>query len=369
MRAKHSLAMLLSMSSLYLTDSFHVPVSRRQWLAGCSALTASLAVLPRQATATAPEKPRVTLLLDDRSSLSHLPLLLAEQLGFFKAEGIEVEMLEQANHVAGASALSITNPDVLCIPYENALLFKAKGIHMVSLAQIARTPQWVLGVSNKNVPSYKSLADLRGKRMGLIDAEGSAQRCLNFILLRAGMKPSQLNWVNLNSSVHAMVALRNGQVDALFAADPLMTALEKKDDVTVVTNLRTLKQTQRIFSGPLPGNSLLVSQAFAQQHPQTCQALVAAVVRSLKWLRTAGPSDLLRTMVDNPVLPDRLVYLNAIDNVRESFSLDGWLSTEAQQASVRMLGMLDPSWASANVAWQNTARNDFVRQAKQRFRI
>jgi NitT/TauT family transport system substrate-binding protein len=153
---------------------------------------------------------------------------LAEQLGFSKLRASEVEMLEQANHVAGASALSITNPDVLCIPYENALLFKAKGIHMVSLAQIARTPQWVLGVSNKNVPSYKSLADLRGKRMGLIDAEGSAQRCLNFILLRAGMKPSQLNWVNLNSSVHAMVALRNGQVDALFCGRSFDDSIRKK---------------------------------------------------------------------------------------------------------------------------------------------
>jgi hypothetical protein len=74
-------------------------------------------------------------------------------------------------------------------------------------------------------------------------------------------------------------------------------------------------------------------------------------------------------MVDNPVLPDRLVYLNAIDNLRESFSLDGWLSTEAQQVSLKMLGLLEPIFNSRSVAWQSTVRNDFVKVAKQRLRM
>jgi NitT/TauT family transport system substrate-binding protein len=97
--------------------------------------------------------------------------------------------------------------------------------------------------------------------------------------------------------------------------------------------------------------------------------MVSAVVRSLKWLKTAGPSDLLRYMVDNPVVPDRLVYLNAIDNLRESFSLDGLLLPEAQQVSLRMLRLLDPKLLSATLAWQGTVNNDFVRKAKQRFRM
>ena len=137
----------------------------------------------------------------------------------------------------------------------------------------------------------------------------------------------------------------------------------------MVRNFRTLKQTQQVFGGLLPGNCLIVSQTLVQENPEVCQALVSAVVRCLKWLRTAGPSDLLRYMLDNPVVPDRLVYLNAIDNLRESFSLDGLLTPEAQQVSLRMLRMLDPSFLSTTLAWQGTVRNDFVRTAKQRFRM
>lgn len=368
MRLSPALTMLAGMSSSYLTAFPCSSTSRRGWLSRCAVWGASLAMVPWHAMAS-PDKPRLTVVLDDRTSLSHLPLLLAEHLGFFKAEGLDIEFVEQASQPIAMTALTHGAADVLCASYDTALLLKQKSVDVVSVAQIARTPQWVLGISNKNLPSFKTLADLRGKRVGIIDAEGSSQRCLWLSLLRSGVNPSQINMVTLNSPMHAMVAMRSGNLDALFATDPLMTALEKKDDIAIVANFRTLKQTQRVFSGLLPGNCLIVPQALVKQDPQTCQALVSAVVRSLKWLRTAGPSDLLRSMVDSPLLPDRLVYLNAIDNLRESFSLDGLLAPEAQQVSLRMLSLLDPTLSTSSLAWQATVRNDFVRVAKQRFRV
>ena len=354
------------MTDSRLTD---LPLShRRQWLMGCSALAACLSISPLAALAN-PDKSRLSLVLDDRASLSHLPLLLAEQLGFFKAEGLTVEFVDQASQTAALSALTQGSADVLCASFDNALLLKQKGFDAVSIVQIARTPQWALGISNKNIPNFKTMTDLRGKRIGLLDADGAAQRCLSFSVMRSGLGSNDIQWVYLNSSLDALEAVRSGSLDALFASDPLMTALEKKDDLVVVRNFRTLKQTQQVFGGLLPGNCLMVSNALAQENPLVCQALVSAVVRCLKWLKTAGPSDLLRYMVDNPVVPDRLVYLNAVDNLRESFSLDGLLTPEAQQVSLRMLRLLDPKLLSATLAWQGTARNDFVRAAKQRFRM
>ncbi len=360
--------MLKSMSKQDSHERCPLSVSRRHWVTGCSLLAASLSMATWPAMG-APEKPRLSVVLDDRSSLTHWPVLLAEQLGFFKAEGLTIDFVEQSSEVNAMSALINGSADILCAPYDIALLLKHKGFDAVALAQVARTPQWALGISNKHLPYYTSFADLQGKRVGVMDTEGSAQRCLSATLLRSGIKPSQINWVNLSSALHGMVALRSGSLDALFASDPLMTALEKKDDVSIFSNFRTLKYTQRVFGGILPGNSLLVSQAMVKQHPQTCQSLVNAVVRALKWVRTAGPSDVLRTMVDSAVLPDRLVYLNAIDNMRESYSLDGWLSPEAQQSSLRMLVLLDPAMNTLSTSLPSTVRNDFVRLAKQRFHV
>jgi len=42
---------------------------------------------------------------------------------------------------------------------------------------------------------------------------------------------------------------------------------------------------------------------------------------------------------------------------------------DAQQVSLRMLRLLDPNLLSATLPWQGTVNNDFVRKAKQRFRM
>ena len=366
MRKIALLTMLVAMSAPQHFS--YAAIARRQWLASCSLWAACMVLAPGQVRA-AGDKFHLSLALDDKTSLSHLPLLLAEQLGFFADEGLELDWVEQPSQSQAMAGLTHGSIDVLCAPYESALLLQNRGFDAVSVVQIARTPQWVWGVSSKHVPKLKTLADLRGKRIGLIDSEGSAHRCLWFSLQRFGIQANEVTAVHLNSSLQALVAMRAGSIDALFAGDPLMTALEKKDDVTVIQNFRTLKQTQRVFGGLLPGNGLIVSRALVEKNPKVIQSLVAAVMRSLKWLRTAGPSDLLQHLVDNPVIPDRLVYLNAVENLRESFSRDGWLSAEAQQVSIRMLEVLDPAYSSRSVAWQSTVNNEFVKNAKERFRM
>ena len=201
--------MLISMTDSRFTDlsSMH----RRHCLLGCTALAASLALSPSASWAST-DKSRLSLVFDDRTCLAYLPLLLAEQLGFFKAEGLEIEWVEQGSQTAAMAALTQATADVMCASYDSALLLKQKGFDVVSIAQIARTPQWALGVSNKNVPNFKTLADLSGKRIGLLDAEGSAQRCLSFSVLRSGLKPNDFQWVYLNSSLHALLAARSGAV-------------------------------------------------------------------------------------------------------------------------------------------------------------
>ena len=105
-----------------------------------------------------------------------------------------------------------------------------------------------------------------------------------------------------------------------------------------------------------------------KKQPQLCQAVVSGVARSLKWLRTAGPSDLLSHMQDNPVLLDRALYLSAVDNTRESYSMDGLMSNDAIQAALRLRNVLEPQsdWRKDVVA---TYTNEFALKAQKRFKV
>jgi NitT/TauT family transport system substrate-binding protein len=320
------------------------------------------------ALAQAPtELPKLTLLVNDSSSLTHLPVLLAEHLGFFKAEGLSVDILDQASSAMSLASLSTGGLQAWSAPYDQVLVVPRKDFLGVSIMQIGRTPQLALGVSRKTMTTFKRIPDLAGRRVGVMELDSQARRCVDYAMVLAGDSPASVQYLAMGSASHAISALRNGTVDALCMQDPAMTLLEKKGDVDIVRNFRSAKETQRLFAGPMPGNCLIVSQAMVNKHPQVCQALVSGVSRALKWLRTAGPSDLLRNMIDNPILLDRAVYLNAVDNMRESFAMDGVMSTDAAQTALRLRNVLEPQFKAARNDLGPTYTNQFAVQAKKRF--
>ena len=96
--------------------------------------------------------------------------------------------------------------------------------------------------------------------------------------------------------------MRSGQIDAISNTDPVMTMLEQKGDVKIVSDTRTLKGTRDVFGGPMPAACLYAPVDFIQKNPNTCQALANAIVHGLKWLQTAGPSDIIRTVPETYLL-------------------------------------------------------------------
>jgi len=341
-------------------------MNRRQW-GHC--LLAGAMGMSQLSGAWAKDAPfKLTLLVDDTSSMTHLPVLLAEQLGYFKAEGLGVEVLEQASPAMSTETVPTPGLLVWSAPYDQVLQVPRKE-PWVAIMQTGRTPQVALGVSRKTMSHFKRMQDLHGRRIGVSDLDSQARRCVDYAMVLSGDSPNELNPVAVGHASQAILALRNGQLDALCMPDPVMTLLERKGDLDIVRNFRSARESQRMFAGPMPGHSLITTLDMVRKHPQACQALVFGVVRALKWLRTAGPSDLLSNMLDNPILLDRAIYLNAIDNMRESYSLDGVMTNEAAQTALRLRNVLEPQSKNVRRELGLTYTNEFAIQARKRFKV
>jgi NitT/TauT family transport system substrate-binding protein len=341
-------------------------LNRRQW---GQCLLAGAIGMSQLSGAWAKDAPmKLTLLLDDTSSMTHLPVLLAEQLGYFKAQGLVVDVLEQASTAMSMETMQGEGLFVWSAPYDQ-LLHVPRKEPWVAIMQTGRTPQLALGVSRKTMSHFKRLQDLHGRRMGVSALDSQARRCVDYAMVLSGDSPNELNHVAVGHASQAILALRNGQLDALCMPDPVMTLLERKGDLDIVRNFRSARESQRLFAGPMPGHSLMTTQDMVRKHPKACQALVFGVVRALKWLRTAGPSDLLSNMLDNPILLDRAIYLNAIDNMRESYSLDGMMTNEAAQTALRLRNVLEPQAKNLRRELGLTYTNEFAMQARKRFKV
>lgn len=343
------------------------PITRRRIHTLAVATAASLA-LPRVAAQAKPEKSKVVIAVGGKSAFYYLPLTIAEQLGYFKAEGLDVEIPDFAGGSRSLQAVLGGSADVVSGAYEHTINLQAKNQMFQAFVLQGRAPQIALGVSTKTMPGYKGLADLKGKKIGVSAPGSSTNMVANLLLSRVGIRPSDVSFIGIGTSASALTAVRSGQVDALSNLDPVLTMLEQKGEIKVVADTRTLKGTAEVFGGPMPAGCLYAPMEFVQKNPATCQALANAMVHALKWLQTAGPSDIIKTVPDSYLLGDRALYLAAFNKVREALSPDGLLPDEGAKTAVRALASFEPAVKPEKIELAKTYTNEFARRAKDKFK-
>ena len=190
----------------------------------------------------------------------------------------------------------------------------------------------------------------------------------NLILSRAGLKAGDVSFIGVGTAAGALSAFRSGQIDAISNGDPIMTMLEQKGEIRIIADTRTLKGTVDVFGGFMPSGCLLAPIELVQKNPHTVQALTDAMAHSLKWLQTAGPGDIIKTVPEAYLLGDRALYLAAFNKVRESISPDGMIPDEGPRTAARVLASFDPSIKVDKVEFAKTYTNEFAKKAKERFK-
>lgn len=340
----------------------------RRLFAAAAALGSACVGVPVLLAQPKPERSKVTIAVGGKASFYHLPLTVAEQLGYFQAEGLSVEVNDFS---AGSRALQAVvggSADVVSGAYEQTIGLQGKGQFFQSFVLQGRAPQVAIGVSTRNLPDYRGLADLRGKTIGVSAPGSSTNMAFNLVLSRAGLKPGDVRFVGVGTAAGALAAVRSGQIDAMSNTDPVMTLLEQQGELRIVSDTRTLKGTQEVFGGPMPAGCLHAPLAFVQEYPATCQALANAIVHSLKWLQTAGPADLIKVVPEAYLLDDRALYLASFGKLREAIALDGLLPEAGARTALRALASVDPQLRPDKVDLAKTFTNTFAQRAKDKFR-
>jgi sulfonate transport system substrate-binding protein len=233
---------------------------------------------------------------------------------------------------------------------------------------MGRAPQIAMGVSTKTLARYKGFGDLKGKKIGVTAPGSSTNMVANLLLSRAGLKPSDVSYVGVGTSAGAISAMRSGQIDAICNIDPVMTMLEQKGEVRIISDTRTLKGTHEVFGGPMPAACLYTHADFLKGNPNTCQALANAVVHGLKWLQTAGPSDIIKTVPESYLLGDRALYLASFNKVREAIALDGIMPEDGARTALKALASFEPAIKPERIDLAKTFTNELARRAKEKYK-
>lgn len=206
------------------------------------------------------------------------PLYIAQDQGYFKANGLEVEIK------AGASDQSQNAPSVLRGEAQFAMadsvqVTKANaaglGIQMVSGLQSSTTttdPSDGLAVP-KNSP-IKSFADLSGKTIALPNLKGSVELIADYLAEQAGVDPKTIKYVALplNSIVDS---LNKGQVDGAYIFATFLDAARKDGNRIIGQGMNTLPG--------FPQAVLFAGTDWLKKNDDTAKKFVDAVAKGIDY--------------------------------------------------------------------------------------
>jgi NitT/TauT family transport system substrate-binding protein len=314
------------------------------------------------------QRVRVVVAVDHKSSFCYLPLTIAERLGFFSIEGLDVQVRELPSIAQAVQAVLVNEAQVLCGPFSSTLYLQARGQWLKSFVLQGRTPHMVFGVSQRLLGLYQGPQDLRGRKIGVMGLGSASQRVVHMVLQRAGLSEGEVQFVALDEPRDAVAAIRGGQIDAICHSDLAITELEQGGDLRVVADLRTLRGSNELFGGPWASGCLSAPAAFVGANTALIQALANGMVHALKWLQTAGPSDLIKAVPGAYFQGDRALYLAAFMRSREAWSPDGLMPDLGPSTVARTLSASSESGGFGRLELAQTFTNEFARRAKAKFK-
>ncbi|CTQ57478.1 ABC transporter substrate-binding protein [Roseibium album] len=156
---------------------------------------------------------KLTVLLDWFTNPNHAPVITAQTLGFFEAEGLEVELIEPADPAMPPKLVAAGQGDI-AISYQPTLhAHVEEGLPVSWVGTLVETPLNSLIVL-KDGP-IKELKDLKGKTIGF-SVSGFEDAMLGQMLKSVGLSMDDVELVNVNFALSP--ALMSGQVDAVIGA-------------------------------------------------------------------------------------------------------------------------------------------------------
>jgi NitT/TauT family transport system substrate-binding protein len=329
-------------------------------VAAAFALTFALA---GSASAQGPEKKDLTLGVGGKSALYYLQLTLAERLGYFKEQGLNVSITDFGGGAKSLQSLIGGSADVVTGAYEHTIRMQVKGQPIQAVIEMGRFPGFVLAVRKEKAAQVKSFKDLKGMKIGVTAPGSSTHFFVNALIGKEGLKPEDVSIIAVGSGMTAVAAMKKGDIDAISNVDPVITKLQQDGDIVLLADTRTEADSKKLLGGNNPAAVVYLKQDFIEKNPRTVQAIVNAFYKTQKWLEKATPDDIARTVPEEYYLGDRGLYLAAVAASKPMYSVTGIIPPEGMKNALDMLVQFDAEIKNAKVDLSKTFNDSFVKKA------
>ena len=333
---------------------------------------ASLLVLDGPALAQAPKLEKTHIALSVGGSISQMnkvAFVVALHRKYFDQEGLTVDATPFASGTAALQNLIGGNADVVEGAFEHTLRMQAKGIGLMCIAVFGRYPANVLVVRKSEADKIKTIADLKGKKIGISSPGSATHNFVAGLLERAGVPWKEASFVSIGTGLSAVAAMRSGsELDAIVNLDPAINALVDSGDAVVLSDSRTEQGTKAAFGGPYLADCLYAKIDFVKANPNTTQAIANAIVHAMQWLHTASIDDIIKSLPPDYYKADEKLYRKSLEKNLSAFQWDGIVSNAAVKSVWDSISILEPDFKAAKIDMDKTYDNALIERALAKYR-
>lgn len=201
-----------------------------------------------------------------------LPVYTAKEKGYFTAEGIDVEMVDFKGGGPAVQALAGGSIDICFCAADHVIRLRARRQPAVVLIGLDTFHSYAL-VSKADNPA-KSLADLKGKTIGITSPGSLTDNTIRYSMKELGLNPErdfQITGAGGGATMQAAI-----DTDRIAAGMVILTDManmfQKQGAYKIVQDYRTL---------PYPSFAAISLESFVKDKPKVAKSFVRAVAKAM----------------------------------------------------------------------------------------
>ena len=331
------------------------------------ALAAALCAVAVWAAAPAyPQGPKKVKLTMPVVALSMIPVYLAQANGYFREDGLDVEMITTNGAGPDIKALIAGEVDFSFTPGDNVMLAYQEGKRVVMVMTGFRrlVINWAMhkdvararGIT-ETTPLAEKLKALKGLTVGVTQAGALTSHLAMFVIRKAGYVPQQdVHVIPIGSGPTWLAALENRKVDVALTATPVPeTAIDRGFAIMFIDNARGEDPSVPEFLM----ECLITRPDVIEKNPDLVRRMVRALLRANVWALRASPDQIAAALKPFLGQTPSEVLLSGVKTTLPALSRDGRTTERGAQVTQDVLeqaGIL-----KKRVPYAEVANNTFLR--------
>lgn len=288
----------------------------KKWLrVSLSLLAVCILIIPLAACNKGEQKVRIA---EVTRSIFYAPQYVAIEKGFFKDEGLEVELTTTWGGDKTMTTLLSDGADVALVGSETSIYVYGQGSSdpVINFAQLTQTDGTFL-VSREKIENF-SWDQLKGSTFLGQRKGGMPQMVGEFVLKKHGIDPhSDLELIQNIDFANIPSAFASGTGDFVQLFEPTATIFEEEGKGYIVASFGT-------ESGHVPYTTFMSKQSYIDKNKETVEKFTRAVYKAQQWVQDTSASEVAKVI--EPYFED--TDLEVIEMVVERYRSQGSFATD-----------------------------------------